>query len=616
LVINISLSANKQAENKGGNLQTLSDSSIIKNLIHISNKISYNSPDSALPILQEALKLSRKNNYISIEADILSKYGGKLYILGEYDKALDYFQEALKIYENINNKKGIAVGFNNIGMIYNIQDRKEMAIAYHKKSISYCYEMNDSVLLSINLFNLGITYWQTGIYDTAIIYANNAITINRLVHNDKENFRIYNLKGRIYTDTKNYNDARLMFNKLIEENNQNNLWELSYAYDGMAALYYQIGDFNKSVSYGKTAYELAKKVNAKWDITTSALTLSNAYSKLFIHDSAYKYLYISKLYGDSVFNSQKENHINYVNLKNTEHRNKQLIKDKQIQQKNLESKNDLLLVTMGGLLILILLLFGVIINYIQKKKLNNRLQVQNIEIQKINKELRQLNSTKDLMFRVIAHDLLGPIGTIYSFTDLLVKRYEKLKPKETFEILEKLNVSTNQTFSLLENLLNWAKSQMGSITLHIEKNNLLHITENVMSLFINSFHNKRLKYSIDIDENIYVFMDQNIYSTILRNLIGNAIKFTPSNGEISITAIEKEGHIEIKVSDSGIGIDEADYAKLFDNKPSISTSGTEGEKGSGIGLSLCKQFVDKMGGSIWLESNKGKGTDIYFTMKS
>jgi len=148
------------------------DSLLIIKYENQSQTFNYNNPDSANFYLLKALKIAIKHNYRKIQADILSKIGGKHYILGEYDLALDYFSSGFKIYQEINDKKGIAVGYNNIGMIYNMQARVDKAISYHKKSLAICHFINDSTLMATNLFNLGISYDQKNNYDSAIISCN------------------------------------------------------------------------------------------------------------------------------------------------------------------------------------------------------------------------------------------------------------------------------------------------------------------------------------------------------------------------------------------------------------------------------------------------------------
>lgn len=574
----------------------------------------YTNPDSSKFFLEKSLAITRENDFKLMEATILNKIGGNLYILGEYDLTLDYFTSGFKIFKELNYNKGIAVGYNNIGMIYNIQGRTNKAISYHKKSIIICKVINDSSLLATNLFNLGISYEQNKDYDSAIISSNKALLISKAQNNNNQTFMIYNLNGRIYTKMRLYKNAEEILLKIIEDPNYNNLWEISYAHSGLASLYQTQHLYGKSIKHGKIAFELAKKLNAKWDIQSSSEILSVSYSANNQYDSAYKYLYISKIYNDSIFNKEKENHINYINLKDAEYRNEKLNKEKINQQQQLESKNKQIILFIIGLSILLILLIIIIINNKQKRDLNQKLQFQNSEIELKNNELEKLNSTKDLMFRIIAHDLLSPLSTVVSYTDLILKHKRDMNKEEVLEIMQKFNVSTNQAYNLLENLLDWAKTQMGEISIYPKPILIKELVMMVTAIHTTAFNSKDLSFNIDIDKEIQVFADRNMISTVIRNLVSNAIKFTPSGGSISIFAKDKTDNIELIIADTGIGIDEHDILKLFDLKQSNTTIGTDGEKGSGIGLMLCKEFVEKSNGKIWAESIPGKGTQFHFTL--
>lgn len=173
----------------------------------------YTNPDSSKFFFEKSLAITRENGFKLMEATILSKIGGNLYILGDYDLSLDYFTSGFKIFKELNYIRGIAVGYNNIGMIYDIQGRNNKAISYHKKSIIICKLINDSTLLATNLFNLGISYEQNKDYDSAIISSNKALLISKGQNNNNQTFMIYNLNGRIYTKMRLFNTAEEMFLK-------------------------------------------------------------------------------------------------------------------------------------------------------------------------------------------------------------------------------------------------------------------------------------------------------------------------------------------------------------------------------------------------------------------
>lgn len=229
-------------------------------------------------------------------------------------------------------------------------------------------------------------------------------------------------------------------------------------------------------------------------------------------------------------------------------------------------------------------------------------------------QLIELNSTKDKLFSIIAHDLRSPFNTILGFSQLLIDKLPANDEDETGTYLGHIYSSAQNTLILLDNLLNWARSQTGRSICNPEKADLRGIVDEIfaMSSASSNVKNIALNYTPTIDVEVYTDVD--MLKTILRNLISNAIKYTHSNGEITISALQSQDDIEITVSDNGVGMSDEIRNKLFEIETNITTVGTANEKGSGLGLVLCKEFVEKLGGKIWGESEDGKGSDFKFTL--
>lgn len=232
---------------------------------------------------------------------------------------------------------------------------------------------------------------------------------------------------------------------------------------------------------------------------------------------------------------------------------------------------------------------------------------------KAEEALRQANHTKDKFFSIIAHDLKNPISTIMFMTSALCKYYDRLKREKVKERVENLNDSITHLYNLLENLLDWSRTQLGSLEYEPEKLKLKNIVIEAVDLLRPSAKEKTITIDVHINETTFVYADGNMVTTVIRNLLSNAIKFT-SVGQIFITAIEKINQIEISVKDMGIGISENDQQKLFRIDVHHTTIGTAEEKGTGLGLILCKEFVEKQGGRIWVKSKINKGSTFTFTL--
>ncbi|MEN8119944.1 MAG: PAS domain-containing sensor histidine kinase [Bacteroidota bacterium] len=234
-------------------------------------------------------------------------------------------------------------------------------------------------------------------------------------------------------------------------------------------------------------------------------------------------------------------------------------------------------------------------------------------------QLRESNITKDKFFSILAHDLKSPFNTMLGFSNLLINNFDKYDLQKQKQFLDVLNQDLKNTYKLLENLLLWSRSQRGTIDFNTKKENLYLLSVETLSLLNHLSENKSIILINQVPKDIYIKADKNMLLTILRNLISNAIKFTPQSGEITISADsktnkKKQNYIEISVKDSGVGIAKENLSNLFKISENISTKGTEGETGTGLGLILCKEFVEKHGGEIWVESEVGIGSEFIFSL--
>jgi signal transduction histidine kinase len=224
------------------------------------------------------------------------------------------------------------------------------------------------------------------------------------------------------------------------------------------------------------------------------------------------------------------------------------------------------------------------------------------------------NATKDKFFNILAHDLRSPFSSILGFSKLLQENHKNYDTEQRVQLIKPIVDSTQKTFELLENLLEWARSQSGQITLNPDYYELQLLIDEIINIAEGAAKNKKVNLISAITEKISVYIDEEIVKTILRNLITNAIKFTPKGGTVNINAIQCNEIITVSISDTGVGISKEKQNSLFDLTKKTTTKGTNGETGSGLGLILCKEFVEKQDGNIWVESELGKGSTFYFTI--
>ena len=252
-----------------------------------------------------------------------------------------------------------------------------------------------------------------------------------------------------------------------------------------------------------------------------------------------------------------------------------------------------------------------IIRDITQKKLSE------LSIIQSEKELKELNAAKDKFFSIIAHDLRSPLSAFLSLTDLLINEFQELSIKDLNEVISKINSSSKNLYKLLNNLLQWSQLQQGIIRFKPSLFNLFNIVIPNLEIYYQSAEEKNINLNVDIDKSLNVYVDLNMFDTIVRNLISNSLKFTKINGSIIITAKQLTDNLtEIKVIDNGVGMSQDVVDKLFTIGELVTNVGTMGETGTGLGLILCKEFIIKIGGTIRVLSEEGKGSSFIFTVPS
>lgn len=236
------------------------------------------------------------------------------------------------------------------------------------------------------------------------------------------------------------------------------------------------------------------------------------------------------------------------------------------------------------------------------------------ELKKSEKELRELNATKDRFFSIIAHDLKNPFGSIINFSNLLLNNCDKYDKKRLIQYLSAIYETSKHGYNLLENLLEWSRSQTGKIIYIPQKINVYSLIDANLQLVELSASKKELKINNTISNDVIAYADPNMISTVIRNLLSNAVKFTERKGSIDISHKMEKKEVEIIVKDTGIGIPKRDVKKLFKIDEDFSTRGTDDEKGTGLGLIISSEFVKKNKGTLKVKSEEGKGSTFSFTL--
>jgi signal transduction histidine kinase len=239
-----------------------------------------------------------------------------------------------------------------------------------------------------------------------------------------------------------------------------------------------------------------------------------------------------------------------------------------------------------------------------------------LELQTQQEELRQLNSTKDKFFSIIAHDLKNPFSTLLNVTNFFRDSYHEMPPEDIELNIQSMHSAAHRTYKLLENLLEWARNSMGGISYEPSSHDIIEIVNVCAGHLKSQAAVKNITLQTPEEYNkIYANCDTNLILTVIRNLVSNAIKFSFNDSTIKIDVTDfDDKYIKVAIQDAGTGISEEIIAKLFKIDEKITSKGTSGESGTGLGLILCKEFIDKHSGKIWVESEIGKGTTFFFTL--
>ena len=589
---------------------------VLNELSTVYDTISY---IKSLEYANQALELARKYKSKKDIAMSLYRVGRVQYFLSNYDKSINYYMESLNILEEIGDKKAISKLYNNIGGIYLHLADYDKALEYLQKGWNIAEKIGYKELMYKLSNNLGIAYMKLANYDKALEYYKRTLKNCIEVGNTKIMGPCLNNIGMVYWYLEDYHKALEYYLKSVKISEKiRDKWSISNVSRNIGEVYIKLHDYNNSFLYLNQGLKIAQEIDSKHLIKDCDVTLSELYYAKGDYKKAYEY---HKLYSDikdSIFSEEIGKNIAEMEVKFQTFRKEkeiEILKNEneinvlKLKKQNIQ-RNSLII----GSLFIILLIIILYNRYLLKKKTNKQLEIAIQKISKSEADLKESNATKDKFFTIISHDLKGPFSSLLGFSDILVTEAEKYDRDAIVEFSKIINASSHHLFDLVQNLLLWAGSQSGKLQNNPERVNLRELCIKNISVLKNSAEEKNIALNQEIPENQYVYVDRNIASTVIRNLISNAIKFTNSGGTVSITSVEKDNLIEISVIDTGIGISEENRKKLFRIDAHYSTDGTFAEKGTGLGLITCKEFIEKSGGEIWIEGEQGKGSTFKFTL--
>ncbi len=582
--------------------------------------------DSSLYYHNLALEIANKLNNQSLKIICNNNIGVVYRRKDEFHTALSYHLKALKIAESINDEKSIAIAENGIGNIYISIKNFNNAINCFDRALKLEKKLGNRHGMAINYNNIGAIYEELMQYDKALDYYNQSLNINIEMNKDKGIAINYNSLGSVYKKMGKYDKALEYYeNALKLDLKHNDSIYTSGSYINIGEIYNLLGNSSKALENLRIGLNLAEKVGSKYQIQIGLENLSKVYANKGDYKRALESYQSSALQKDSILNERNNKQI--LDLQQKYNFSKKEVQIKLLQK---DKKNQFIIIIafIIGIFLLFIILFVLWNNNKIKKNANQTLKAQsdlieksNLELKEVNSKLKILNATKDKFFSLIAHDLKNPLTAIILKSEIVYNYFEKLSDDEKIQSIKKLHFSAKHLFQLLENLLTWARAQSGHLEFNLEKIDLNSIISNNTKLFEDMAISKDINLIYKNEMQLMINADFNMLNTIIRNLLSNAIKFTLSGGiiEVGVIAKSKEEVYEnqkiiIFVKDTGVGMSEDILQKLFHIDQNITYSGTSGEKGTGLGLILCKEFVEMHGGNIWVESQVGVGSTFYFSL--
>lgn len=616
----------------------------------------------ATEYLDSALAVIRPDNSDSallLKYNIYNSYGLIFYGKGSQDTALMYFQQALSIAEARNDKMTLGITYGNLGLVYDEKTDRVKAIENHKKSEELALEIGDTIGVAYSFLNQGLIYLALDEFDTAKVYFNEAFQFF-----DRYNLvyeKSTSLSGLGYISEKEGNssealevylqayrlDQEMGFVQFIiqREMSLSNLYLIRGELDS-AAVYIdravnriqqadaegslaeclvlkarvtlRKGAFQEAFSMLEEAKELSIKYGLLDQQVASLKWLSfvkeqeKEYKEAFSYQK--KYIQLSdSLNSDEVARKiaraenryeldKNQRSISLLTRENEIARAEQEIKEGVLRRQN---QRNLMIAGSAGSVIVVVALFI----YFQYRQRNKYAKL----VEEKNEQLSETMASKEKLFSIIAHDLKSPLSAFSSISSTLAENIDSFEKDQIAVFLKKFEKSSQNLTSLLNNLLQWSLSQTGSLKVQPEQINMKESMERAIEPLTDLAESRGIALTIETEVQT-VFADARMVETIIRNLVSNALKFTDKGGSVDLSSQKDQENLLISIKDSGIGMDEDEASRLFDLKYDPGKIGDHEEKGTGLGLILSKELVEKNQGTISVKSEKNKGSTFFFTL--
>lgn len=575
--------------------------------------------DKALEFSFEALRIEETHNLHLGRTRTLNAIAEIYKEVGNNYQALEYYMQVLILQKQLNEEAAVIETLNAIGLIHLQLNNDKKALEYHREALALSKKIGDLRQEANSIDHIAEALRKEGKFNRAIEEQATALKLRKEIGNEAGMARSMASLGEIHFQKGDFEKALDYYVESTKiDRKLGNKKGLAKTFNNIGALFITTKEYERAINNLEVGLKYGVEENAKKNIRDTYELLYTAHSALedYVNALLYKDLFIA--ISEFIYSEESERKIAEMQTKyeidKKEDEIELLKRVQEVRDLQLAKQNDL-----KNFLLIALLLFAIIAIltyylYRTKRRSNLRLMEINTQINEKNKALEELNATKDKFFSIISHDLKGPLNSLTSFSNLLINHISHMSKDEIQMLAKDLDKSVKGLFNLLENLLEWSRSQSGNIELKPETLDLINLIDQTKSLLSKTAENKNIKIITPEFSNLVVYGDRNSINTILRNLISNALKFTLNGGEVKVEVSETQNMALISVIDNGVGMSPQVLNKLFRIDQKHSTKGTANEKGTGLGLILCKEFAEKNGGTISVESKEGQGSKFTFSL--
>lgn len=563
-----------------------------------------------------ALQSSIENRDSSNLARNYNNVASDYYDLGEYDEAYYYFTQSYRIARSIEDSLRMAIALHNVGRVFKELGQYDRALEHLYLSMEKSREIGDAEGVPYSLDEIGDVMIRKNEYDSALQILLQSVKLTReqklLVLEPRTLLKL----ATAHLHVGDYESALAYYDTTYRLHERTaNEFGIAEVELGRGLVYIKQGKYPLAMKSINRSLALAKQSNARTLEIRGYHTLSNLFELTGDYKKALEYYKQFKQLEDSLFSQDMQEKLLRDQIRfETEDKDSKIaalnfersLKDDTIKKQ--EFVRNILVVVMA---LSVILLATVYRSGQRRRQINTLLLKHQQEMETRSEELERLNQVKDKFFSIISHDLRSPINALAGLLDLLDKG--AVRPDELSRHIHELKSRFSHTRTLLNNLLDWTLLQMDKLSLQPSRIDLHRIVEENIQL-LGSVPNKQITLHNRVPSNTIAYADSNTVNLVLRNLMTNAIKFTNDGGEVVIRCQERESEWLVTVEDNGVGMPEDVLKILFDKTAPYTTRGTANEKGTGLGLILCKEFVEKNGGEIFVESAEGRGSKFSFTV--